>query len=352
MLVISSINAIRAKYAGRTSADVLAAMQALGPVIDASGRDAAGIRDLLDQNDPTRLKPACLVGGYDIVPSFRLANPTRDAAKETDDDVATDAPYGARPGSAAERFLPTRAVARIPDSGVADADGFVALLRRAAQAPHLPTPRGTFQQCAAEFAGSADLVHGAIPGLSRARLSPPDPDRMPPLQQQLAGVGRVHILLHGSDRAPGRSALWGKAAGNPGLVRAADASDLASSALTGAVVAFSSCYSAMLDHREGDPPRTPGDQVALASLAAGAKAVFGATRATWIDITPPFDSFGPALIAHVWRQLRLGRPAAEALRLAKWEYGRSALAVDPWTRPYVMKTLLQAQCYGHPLATL
>jgi hypothetical protein len=352
MIVVCSISALKAKYPGQAGADVRTAVEALGPVIDASGLDAPKIRDLVDQQDSTRRQPACLIGGYDLVPSFRLANPSLHAAKETDEDVPTDAPYGARPHSDAEHYLPTRAVARIPDSGVADANGFIALLQRAAQAPTLPTPTGTFQQTAAEFAGSARLVDGAIPGLSPVRLSPPDPAGTPTLPQLVSGSGRVHILLHGSDKAPGRSTLWGRAPGSSHFLPTAKAGDLANSALGGAIVSFSSCYSAMLDALPGDAPRTPGDQVALACLAAGAKVVFGATRANWIDITLPFDSFGSALIAHVWSQLRKGEHAAEALRLAKWEYARIALAADPWARPYVLKTLLQAQCYGHPMATL
>jgi len=47
----------------------------------------------------------------------------------------------------------------------------------------------------------------------------------------------------------------------------------------------------------------------------------------------------------------LGKPAAEALRLAKRAYLQKAISAKA-DRPYAYKTVLQAQCYGHPGAVL
>ena len=42
----------------------------------------------------------------------------------------------------------------------------------------------------------------------------------------------------------------------------------------------------------------------------------------------------------------------EALRLAKVAYLKVALSGAPGDRPYALRTVLQAQCYGHPGAKL
>jgi len=352
MLVICSNDAVMVKYGKTDGVKVLAAVARLGTVVDVSGRTPTEIRSEIDSRDPSRSAPVCLVGGYDLVPTFRMANPTRTVSDDRDADVLTDAPYGARPDSSAEIYLPTRAVSRLPDGGVSDPAAFVDLLTQAVAAPAAGTPHGTYEHSAAEFDGSAQLVHGMLPGQSPVRLSPPDPQGMPSLGQLASGRGRLHVILHGADKGDGRSTLWGREGPGSPFLAAVKASDLKRCDLRGAIVTFSSCYAAMLDNVAGDSPRTSDNQVGLACLAAGAKVVYGPTRANWIDITQPFDSFAAALIARVWARLQLGDGAAEALRVAKWEYSKFALALDAWGRPYVFKTLLQAHCFGHPLAML
>lgn len=335
---------------GQTDGDrVLQAVQALGQVIDASGLTASEIRARIAAQPPG---PACLVGGYRLLPTFRMPNPSRAIVTSDDADVLTDAPYGARVGSDAECYLPSRPVSRLPDAGSADA--FVALLERAAAAPAQATPPGCFQQAAAEFRGSALHVHGVLGDPVPPRQSPPDDDQLPGLLALITGRGRLQLLLHGARTAKDRDTLWGRGPQKTDpFVRALSAPQLLQCNLAGSVVSFSSCYAAMLDSEQTqDGPRTPDNQVALACLAAGAKAVFGATRANWIDISDPFDDFSGALAAFLWKRLQAGTPAAEALRAAKRDYATMALARDGWSRPYVLKTLLQSHCYAHPLAGL
>ena len=350
MIVVASKQAIRVKYQADAN-NVQDAIDALGPVLDASGMGAKQIRDAIDQRDPSRSVPVCLIGGYDIVPAFKPPNPTVKFVHDPDEDVTSDAPYGARPDDPAEVYLPTRAVSRIPDSGVPDAGQFIDILNRAAAAPGVPTPPGCFHLAANEFLGSAQLVM-AVPTLNVGlNLSPPVPNSLPPVQGEIAGKGRIHFLLHGADEPARWDRLFGAANRKSLLVPAVRVSDLKGFALKGSIVTFSTCYSAMLDPRSGQR-RNPDNQPALACLVAGAKTVYGSTRANWIDDTPPFDSFGSALIAAVWQLLVQGKPAAEALRQARFDFAESSLARDAWTRPYVLKTLLQAQCYGHPMARL
>lgn len=353
MIVVASKKALQDKY--KANADsVLAAIAGLGALLDVSDMTPAQVRTAIDQRDPSpaRAEAACLIGGYDIVPAFRQPNPTFDVIDEVDADVMSDAPYGARPGSPAEVFLPTRAVSRIPDSGTADAGQFIAILNQAAAAPGTDTPDGVLHLAAQEFAGAAQLVQ-AVPSMGAAlKLSPPVAVGAPTIQSQASNMGRIHFLLHGADQPNRWDRLYGAADSEAPLRPAMRVSELKGCVLSGAIVSFSTCYSAMLDTRPGKPLRDPDNQPALACLVAGAKTVYGSTRANWIDDTAPFDSFGSALIAEVWRLLNQGVTVAEALRKARFSFAQSSLARDAWTRPYVLKTLLQAQCYGHPMARL
>ena len=198
-------------------------------------------------------------------------------------------------------------------------------------------------------------MHAAIPGKSpKQRLSPPSKISTPGLTGQMSGHGRFHILLHGANFDPDWASLWGhSSAANAQFIEALSAQLFDLCDLRGAIVTFSSCYATMLDVAPAvHGARTSQNQVSLACLTHGAKVAFGATRSNWIDTQAPFDGFGPRLVAEVWRQLANGVQAAEALRLAKTAYLQVALSGSPDDHPYALKTVLQAQCYGHAAATL
>jgi hypothetical protein len=346
MLTVCPEAAIAAKYGAKAEA-VLAAVHALGNVAIVDGHTTEDIRQQLLGTQG----PICLIGGYDLIPAFVRPNPTRGNGDD-DVQVPTDAPFGVSdPGDASQEYAPERAVSRIPDPMPADAAGFVRLLASQQSAASQATPALAFQEAASEFAGALSFVAREVPGMTGLpTLSPPakltdgGDHGLPP------GIGRIHVLLHGADADPDWGVLWGHAKTGD-FFPALAANSFRNSNLTGAVVSFSSCYSAMLDV----PPqggRNSTNQVAMACLAAGAKVVFGASRSNWISTSPPFDGFGPGLMALVWRRLAAGVPAAEALRLAKYDYLKVALGGHPGDRPYALKTVLQAHCYGRADATL
>jgi len=351
MFVICSTARVRAKY-GASGEKVLKAIGRLGQVVDVSGQSPEGIQA---QIAGLQVGPACLIGGYDLIPPFMRANPTFGESHDDDKDVPTDAPYGATPGKPVEEYAPSRAVSRIPDDATPDAAGFLALLAHQVAAPTIITPKGSFEEAADEFAGAAGMVHGSMPGaVGKPKLSPPGKVSDAGLTALLSGKGRFHILLHGANFDPDWDSLWGRGtAANAKFIRALSAQLIDLSDMRGAVVSFSSCYSAMLDAAPAlEGARTAKNQVALACLSHGAKVVFGATRSNWIGMDGDFNSFGPALMALVWTQLGKGKPAAEALRLAKAAYLKVALSQSASEHDYALKTVLQAQCYGHPEATL
>lgn len=351
MHFVCSTAAVRAKY-GAAANKVITMIEGLGDVVDVSSLQASQVQEKI-----AKLKkgePVCLVGGYDIVPPFNRKNPTAHLSDDDDEFIPTDAPYGATPGNLAEEYAPARAISRIPDGGTADAESFMSILDHQKDVPHLPTPPGSFEAAAKEFAGALRYVKKAIPGVDgQELLSPPETQKAPALTSQIARRGRVHILFHGANSDPDWAFLWGHD-GHPEspFIKALSAHIIDLCDLRGSMVTFSSCYAAMLDTAPAvSGARTTANQVALACLAHGAKAVVAATRSNWIGVTAPYDAFGPRLVAETWKELANGKPAAEALRLAKRNYLKSAIAVKS-DRPYALKTVLQAQCYGHPAAAL
>lgn len=351
MHFICSAAAVRTKY-GSAADKLLGLVEALGNVVDVSAGTPVRIQERvarLPSNDAI-----CLVGGYDIVPPFVRPNPTAHLSHDDDEYIPTDAPYGATPGNQAEEYAPARAVSRIPDGATADAESFASILSHQHSTPTTATPAGSFQAAAEEFSGALGYVGRSIPGANGTGvLSPPETQDQPGLTGKIAGHGRIHILFHGANYDPDWAYLWGHdgAPGSP-FIKALSARILDLCDLRGSMVTFSSCYAAMLDVAPAmSGARTTANQVALACLAHGAKAVVAPTRSNWIGVQTPFDAFGPRLVAETWKQLATGTPAAEALRKAKHEYLRTAISDKP-DRPYAMKTVLQAQCYGHPGAAL
>ena len=350
MFFICSTTGIRNKY-GSSAASILAAVRKLGHLVDVSGEPPEQIQSRIAK---LAAGPACLIGGYDLIPPFMRANPTN-GSQDDDVDIPTDAPYGAKPGKPEEEYAPSRPVSRLPDSAIADAAEFLSVLEFQHAAPRTATPKGSFEEAAREFAGALKFVHKAIPGARPPeRLSPPNSLATRGLTSFISGHGRFHILLHGANFDPDWAFLWGhENKPHASFIKALGAQMFDLCDLRGAVVSFSSCYAAMLDTAPATSgARTSKNQVALACLAHGAKVVFGATRSNWIDTQAPCDGFGPGLMAEVWRQLAKGKKAAEALMRAKAAYLKIALSGEPGDQPYALKTVLQAQCYGHPAATL
>jgi hypothetical protein len=348
---VLSESALRQKYGVRAAA-VLTAVHLLGKTLDVSGKTPVAVQAAIaDLPAPAAV---CLIGGYDVMPPFVLHNPAHGTADD-DATIPTDAPFGAHPDQRTETYAPRRAVSRIPDSATPDADSFLSILGYQADAPKTATPHGSYEEAASEFAGALKFVRKSIPNASGPlHLSPPNDEQADGLTARITQRGRIHVLLHGANSDPDWATLWGNDGSPHGRwIRALSAQLFGLCDLRGAIVTFSSCYAGMLDAAPAHSgARTPANQVALACLTHGSKAVFGATRSNWIATQAPFDAFGPALVAATWRQLAAGATAAEALRLAKREYLKTALAGSPKDRPYALKTVLQAHCYGHPAATL
>jgi hypothetical protein len=353
---------IRKRY-GKASGPICDAIEALGKHVDVSGLSQEKLREKLWKLPDETL---CLVGGYALIPPFVRDNPTGPRTKnfahcgDPDRHLPTDAPYGADPKDPAGELVPKKAISRIPDGAPPDAPSFLKTLEWQAQALTSPTRAGSFELASDDLATPARAISQELKksgGSGKVSLSPKDRDiGDPDLTAQLSSHGRVHLLLHGSDKEPQWSALYGRVPHAPQSedTRALSAPLLDLCDLRGAFVAMTSCYGAMLDggdHAPSKAARAPANQPALAMLAHGAKAIFGATRSNWIDLKGD-QSFGPALTAHLWTRLGQGLPAAAALRRAKQDLHDELIHGDASDLAFGIKTLLQAHCFGHPLAQL
>ncbi|MDE2372103.1 MAG: hypothetical protein KGN16_24245 [Burkholderiales bacterium] len=350
--VVVNVNGTRAKYSSKAAA-ILKAAGALGDAIDVSGMTRPRVHAKIAA--APGVEPILILGGYDLVPTFVLSNPTlhverqQEGAAGADKNIPSDGPYGGTPGNQAQQLVPTRAVARLPDSSAKGAADFLALV--SGLASPAKTPAGGFQECAAEFVKPSRDVATAAQIAASLLVSPPVTSTDPALPGKIKGEGRIHILLHGANYDPDWADLWGHTAGSKDWPRGLSAPTLAAAAFSGSVVTFSSCYAAMIDLSKKIPVRDATNQVSLACLKSGAKAVFAVTRSNWIGSDG--SSLGPGLARLLWTGLVAGKTAGQALIDAKRQLASEAMKSGTQADlPYVYKTLAQAQLYGNPEATL
>jgi hypothetical protein len=350
MQLLVAVKTLKDKY-GVNAQDIVDAIDALGAVMDVSGLTPAKIQARVAKLPVS--ETVCLVGGYGLLRPFVRKNPTAHLSGDDDKNIPTDAPYGAAPGVVEDEYAPTRIVSRIPDGADRNAAEFLAVLKAQKSARVTRTPAKTYEEAANEFKGAAGYVHRFVTKAGAApSLSPPSVIAHPDPAPLLSGAGRVHVLLHGANFAPDWASLFGRSASAPpgDYPEALSAAIIGKCGLAGSVVTFSSCYAAMLDGSSG---RTSANQVALACLVSGAKVVVCSTRSNWIPMMTPYSGLGPGLVAAFWKEFaKKGRSAGQAFTRGKHAFLKAGLAGDAGDHPYVLKTVLQAQLYGNPDATL
>jgi hypothetical protein len=353
MKLVINVKGVKNKYAGKAHG-ILDAAAALGPVMDVSGLNRARIHAQIAALPAT--ESVLIVGGYDLVPTFVLSNPTLHVEQQQEGDtgadknIPSDGPFGGTPGNKAQQLVPTRPVARVPDGPAAAADDFLTVLKTIATPPN--TPAGEFQEAAQEFEQPALDVAKAMQISVSLIESPPVIDTDPTLLAKVKGKGRIHILLHGANYSPDWANLWGHASQSQDWLVGLSSQILKDAALVGSVVTFSSCYAAMVDlGSKKSPVRDATNQASMACLRSGAKAVFAVTRSNWIGDNG--EILGPGFATQVWRGLLSGKKAGQALIDAKRQLASDAMTAGVQDDlPYVYKTLAQAQLYGNPETTL
>lgn len=308
---------------------------------------------LLTQNSD--LRHLLILGGDEIVPFCRVANPTDDQ----DEDIYTDAPYAARNGS---YLLPTRAVGRLPDAG--DGKYLLHLLESAAVAHRhsneIQPPGGLkglkrfLHRSKSPDAGAESVGYTASVWKEAARaafetIGDPKHLRMsPPLTYRefssmaQGGPRFSYFNLHGVE---GEAVWYGQrdpnfSADYP-LFPVALTPAQVTAGVRGTTVFTEACYGADILER------TPQNSIALKFLAQGARAVIGSTRLAYGSLTPPLA--GADLLARLfWLAVLSGMSIGQSFQWAKLSFANELLNRQGYLDAEDQKTLLTFNLFGDP----
>ena len=299
-----------------------------------------------------------IVGGPEVVPFHHLPNPLEDE----DDIVPSDNPYGAID----ENYLaPTWPVGRLPGSADGDATLLLGALRRMtaehrnrqhavawyrrwwqALRAHLPFLR---RHRLASLGYTAEVWEKAARAVFKEIGAPRTLLASPPLHTEALGVlprtTLAYFNLHGlADAAPwyGQRDPTRALPGAPDYPVALRPEDLPPREHAPRVVFSEACYGAYLKDK------TPNNAMCLRFLYAGSQAFVGSTVTAYGAVTTPLSA-ADLLGALFWQRLKLGLPAGEALRQAKYLYARQMHQRFGFLDGEDQKTLISFVLYGDPL---
>jgi hypothetical protein len=229
-----------------------------------------------------------ILGGNDIVPYFRVANPSLDPVSGDDDsEVVTDNPYAcSAPYRAADRksyLVPDRVIGRITDLDD-DPDPRWLIDQLARASAWSPKPKDFFTPayavCCSTWgpAGEACMRHVGLP-VGDLMISPPTVDATSPARERLAR--KLHMIkCHGG----ALEAAYAGQRGNsyPDVLTSAT---IKGRITDNSLVAAMCCYGAQI-YSPRDPAAKPPMElpVAAAYLREGALAMMGATKIAWVGV--------------------------------------------------------------------
>lgn len=315
-------------------------------LVDLAGAsDLASAKTRIDQRAAGKAG-VVLIGGYDVVPAFRLdvLPPALRAqvGQTTDDDdnfiVWSDQPYGDLDGDG----IGDLPLSRVPDGKSAE------LVRRAltasASTSPQPSSRAGVRNSARPF---ADAIYAALPGTQRLNVCAPDLAIHRTSSDYNADL--VYFMLHGAWWDAGR--FWGED-GRGGLPEGFDTSLVPDS--PGAICFSGCCWGALTvaepanRYRGSLSPRTADGSIALRWLQSGARAFVGCTGVHYSPAPGQTGYFGSPMHEAFWAAVIAGQPPAQALFDARVAY----VAGMPHGRPTASeqaieyKILRQFTCLG------
>jgi len=277
-----------------------------------------------------------LVGGDDIVPHWRMANPVTDRGVDPDETVLSDNPYGTDTETLEEYLAPPVPVGRLTDFPRGSTDDFVKLIDAATTARRGRTARSRSTIVSnADWAEYSRQAAGALPGpdwhLSPGYLM--DQGRRADTDREF-----LYFNLHGFT---GKAEWKGYDTVQERFVTAVTPDAFDQQYVSGSVVFAENCYGAET------PGRTPQNSCALRLVREGA-AFVGATGLAYGSHLAPkfFLDDADALARSFWSKLLSGETLGEALRRARTDYRDDTYTPD--TNPFKQKTLLQFILLGDP----
>ena len=275
-----------------------------------------------------------LLGGGEVIPYFRLSNPTRDS----DASVPTDNPYGCKPGAvtAEKCLLPERPVGRMPDGNGSSVKLLVTQIENAAKASTLlPGAKTALGYTAAVWKKASQQVWSELGWKGTLRVSPP----LSYVDVKASWFKRKDCLyfnLHGSDREPhwfGQKGVSFTTALSPANVRRFNRRE--------SVVLTEACYGAIEMRRKKET------SIALSFLSSGSLCMVGSTCVAYGALVPPLSE-ADLIALHFFGNVKKGMPVGEALLNARAQLAASAISRQGYLDDDDRKTLLQFVLFGDP----
>jgi hypothetical protein len=260
-----------------------------------------------------------LLGGDEVVPFFRLANPCDDA----DEWVLSDSPYASRDDN---YTIPERVCARIPDCGSVSF-----MIKQLVK--DKPVHEKSFGLSAYVWRRASEEVYRPIGTPAELKTSPPvtsDGFKTIWLQER----DYLYFNVHGSKVS---SSWYGQRGGEypvamqPGNIKKA-----------GGVVASEACYGAYIINKNID------EAISLTFLEEDE--ILGFCGSTTIAYGPAQPPSGEAdlLVKYFFEYARQGLTLGESFRNAKLDFARKAVRRHGFLDDDDQKTLLQFVLYGDP----
>jgi hypothetical protein len=328
------------------------------------GRDPLAIKGLINDlstyfhHEGKRIGSMLLIGGDDIMPFYRLPNPTDDH----DVDVPSDNPFGTGDDN---YFVPEWPVGRLPAPCGSDASALIHLIQNTTQTHGHPTPplplllrwlRWIFPAWQPGVSGqhnfgySADIWRDASLEVFNVIGKNRDLVTSPPLQSENISVNmlaraadflycNLHGLEDGADWYGESASLYGEMPSYPVALRPTDISR----GNAPAVVFTEACYGANIVDK-----RAPEVSMCLRFLQAGSRAVVGSTRVAYGAVGTPL--IGADLLGRFfWHYMLLGIPVGEALRRSRMGLAQTMDSRQGFLDGEDQKALISFVLYGDPL---
>jgi hypothetical protein len=275
-----------------------------------------------------------ILGGGEVIPYFKLSNPTLDS----DAFVPSDNPYGCKRGavSAEKCLLPERPVGRMPDGNGSSIKLLLSQIESASEPSGvLPLAGGALGYTAAVWRKASQQVWSDMGWKGRLRVSPPL-SYVDVKASWFKGRGSLYFNLHGSDRDPhwfGQKGTKFTTALSPMSVRRLNQRRT--------VVLTEACYGAIEMKRQKE------SSIALAFLSTGSLSVVGSTCVAYGAIIPPVSE-ADLVALHFFRNVEKGMTVGEALVNARAQLAASAVSRQGNLDDDDRKTILQFVLFGDP----
>lgn len=332
------------------------------PLDDAAAMKAQDVTALTGKATPVKVKRALdalcrklkpeyvvIFGGDEIVPMFRVPNPSFDPNGDTDKEVPTDNPYACTTAYSAKNrksyLVPDRVLGRINDlTGSGDANWLVGYLKRATS--WKPRARSSYDSAYAvccdqwKGAGLACMQYLGLP-TADLQISPPTVDATVPARNRLAR--ELHMIkCHGAELD---ARFYGQKGDDFPVVL--DSATLKPRLRPGTLAAAMCCYGAQV-YAPGDPAAQPASQWSMAStyLRQGAVGFAGATMIAWVGVEEM--ACADWIVCSYLKGALNGASLGRALLEAKQDYVKW-LATQGWpTDQPDEKTLIEFVLLGDP----